>query len=147
MNVNTINGVWHLKNYSRGVQQYGVKSTVFELRTYIPFRHLYSMRQTLLCLQEVLVYFIFNKKYFYNNVVPLEFLLWEIRVAFLGESQLRRSRATQLTEHRTPTWTTESLTCAQMLMHAIAHWVVRTHYESLHRNFFKFFKSFLFPIS
>ena len=29
--------------------------------------------------------------------------------------------------HRTLTWTTESLTCAQMLMHAIAHGGVRTH--------------------
>ena len=29
--------------------------------------------------------------------------------------------------HRTPTWTMGSLTCAQMLMHAIAHGGVRTH--------------------
>ena len=29
--------------------------------------------------------------------------------------------------HRTLTWTTGSLTCAQMLMHAIAHGDVRTH--------------------
>ena len=50
---------------------------------------------------------------------------------FPGESQLRQSRATQPTVHagcfsvsiihRTLTWTTGSLTCAQMLMHAIAH--------------------------
>ena len=65
------------------------------------------------------------------------FLTWEIRVAFPGESQLRQSGATQPTvhagcfsvsiSHLTPTWTTGSLTCAQMLMHAIAHGGVRTH--------------------
>ena len=62
---------------------------------------------------------------------------WKIRVAFPGESQLRQSRANQPTVHdgcftvsiihRTLTWTTGSLTCAQMLMHAIAHGVVGTH--------------------
>ena len=51
--------------------------------------------------------------------------------------QLRQIRATQHTMHagcfrvslmlRTLTWTTGSLTCAQMLMHEIAHGVVRTH--------------------
>ena len=55
---------------------------------------------------------------------------WEIRVAFPGESQLQQSRTTQSTVHakcfsasiihRTLTWTTGSLTCTQMLMHAIA---------------------------
>ena len=59
------------------------------------------------------------------------FLPRKIRVAFPGESQLRQSRARQPTApagcfsvskiHRTLTWTTGSLTCAQMLMHAIAH--------------------------
>ena len=59
------------------------------------------------------------------------FLPWEIRVAFPGESQLQLNRATQLTVHagsfnvsiihRTLTWPTGSLTCAQMLMRAIAH--------------------------
>ena len=34
--------------------------------------------------------------------------------------------------HRTLIWTTGPLTCAQMLMHAIAHGVVRTPKESLH---------------
>ena len=34
--------------------------------------------------------------------------------------------------HRTLKWTTESLSCAQMLMHAIAHGGVRTPIESLH---------------
>ena len=34
--------------------------------------------------------------------------------------------------HRTLTWTTGSLSCAQMLMHAIAHRDVRTPKESLH---------------
>ena len=65
------------------------------------------------------------------------FLSWKIRVAFSGESQLRHSRATQRTVHtgcfivsiihRTLTWTTGSLTCAQMLMHAIAHGGIRTY--------------------
>ena len=30
-----------------------------------------------------------------NSIVPMRFLPWEIRIAFLWESQLRRSRATQ----------------------------------------------------
>ena len=48
-----------------------------------------------------------------------------------GESQLRQTRSTHTTVHagcfsvsiihRTRTWTTESLTCAQMLMHATAY--------------------------
>ena len=52
------------------------------------------------------------------------FLPWETRMTFPGESQLRQSRATQPTVHagrfsvsiihRTLTWTTGSLTCAQM---------------------------------
>ena len=59
------------------------------------------------------------------------------RVAFPRERQLRQSRATQPTVHagcfsvsiihRTLTWTTGALTYALMLMHAIAHGVVRTH--------------------
>ena len=74
---------------------------------------------------------------FYNCIVPMGFLPWEIRVAFPGKSQLRQSRATQPTVHagssgvsiihRTLTWTTGSLTCAHMLMRAIAHGGVRTH--------------------
>ena len=70
---------------------------------------------------------------FYNCIVPVGFFPWEIRVAFPTESQLWQSRATQPTVHagcfsvsiihQTPTWTTGSLTCAQMLMHAIAHGV------------------------
>ena len=61
---------------------------------------------------------------------------WGIGVAFPEESQLRQSRATQLTVHagcfgvspiyRTPTWTTGSLTLAQMLMMAVAHGGLRT---------------------
>ena len=61
----------------------------------------------------------------------------KIRVAFPGESLLRQSRATQSMMHagcfgvsiihRTLTWTTGSLTCAQLLMHAIAQGGVRTH--------------------
>ena len=74
---------------------------------------------------------------FFNCIVPMEFLPWKIRVAFPRESQLRQSRATQPTVHvgcfcvsiihRTRTWTTGSLTCAQMLMHAMARGGVRTH--------------------
>ena len=74
---------------------------------------------------------------FYNCIVPVGFLPWEIRVASLGQSQPQQSRATQPTVHagcfsssiihRTLTWTTGSLTCAQTLMHAIAHWGVRTY--------------------
>ena len=72
----------------------------------------------------------------YNCIVRLGFLPWEIRVAFPGESQLRHSRATQPTvhagclsvsiNHQTLTWTTGFLTCAHMLMHAVAHGGVRT---------------------
>ena len=74
----------------------------------------------------------------YNScIVPVGFLPWEIRVAFPGESQLRQSHTTKSSVHagcfsvsifhRTLTRTTGSLTCAQMLMHAIAHRGVRTH--------------------
>ena len=70
------------------------------------------------------------------------FLPWEIRVAFPRESQLWQSCATQPTMHggcfsvsiihQSLAWTTGSLTCAQMLMHAIAHKGVKTSWESLH---------------
>ena len=73
---------------------------------------------------------------FYNCIAPVGFLPREIRVGFPRESQLRHSRATQPTVHagcfsvsiihRTLTWLKGSLTCAQMLMHAIAHGGVRT---------------------
>ena len=36
---------------------------------------------------------------FYKSIVPLGILLWEIRVAFPGESQLQQSRVTQPTVH------------------------------------------------
>ena len=72
----------------------------------------------------------------YNCIVPLEFLLWEIWVAFSGESQLRHSLATQpivlagclivSVIRRTLTWTARSLTWAQMLMCEVAHEGVRT---------------------
>ena len=72
----------------------------------------------------------------YYCVVPLGFLQWKIRATFLGESQLRHGRATQPTVHagcfsvsiihRPLTWTTGALTCAHMLIHAIAHEGVRT---------------------
>ena len=63
-----------------------------------------------------------------------------MRIAFPGENQLRQSHATQPTVHagwfnvsiihRTLTWTAGSVTCARMLMHAIAHGGVRTPSES-----------------
>ena len=62
-------------------------------------------------------------------IVPLGFLQWEIWVAFSWETQLHQSRAAQPTVHagcfsvqiihRTLIWTTESVTCAHMLIHAI----------------------------
>ena len=74
---------------------------------------------------------------FYNCIVSVGFLPWEIRLAFPGESQRRQNRATQPTVHagrfsvsiihQTLTWTTRSLTCAQMLKHSITHGGVRTH--------------------
>ena len=67
----------------------------------------------------------------------MRFLPREIWDAFPRESQLRQSRTTQPTVHagcfsisiihRTPTWTTGSLTCAQTLIQAVAHGGVRTH--------------------
>ena len=61
---------------------------------------------------------------FYNSIVSMRFLPWEIWVAFSGESQLRQSRGAEPTVHagyfsvsiihRTLTWTTGFLTCAQM---------------------------------
>ena len=63
---------------------------------------------------------------FYNCIVQPE-----TRVACPGDNQLRQSRDAQPTVHagcfsvpiihRTLTWTTGSITCTQMLMHAIAH--------------------------
>ena len=71
--------------------------------------------------------------YIHSFIFPHE----KNRVAFPGESQLRQSRATHLRVHagcfcvsiiqRTLTWSTGFLTCAQMLMHAVAHEGVRTH--------------------
>ena len=77
-------------------------------------------------------------KYFFSNcIVFMGFIPWEIQVTLLGESQLQQSRATPPTVHagcfgvsiihQTLTWTKGSLTCAQMLMHAIAQGGVRTH--------------------
>ena len=45
------------------------------------------------------VYFFSSFFNFYICNVPMGFLLWEIRVAFPGESQLRQSRAAQPTVH------------------------------------------------
>ena len=44
-----------------------------------------------------LFYFYFFTFTFYSLIVPLELLPWKIRVAFIGESQLRQSRAIQPT--------------------------------------------------
>ena len=87
---------------------------------------------TVCCYVEVDQYLLF-----YNCIVPAGFLPWEIRVAFRRESQLQQRYTTQPTVHGgcfsvsiillTLTWTTGSLSCAQMLMHAIAHAGVRTH--------------------
>ena len=78
----------------------------------------------------LLLYFFFLFL-FYNCTAPMGFLPWRIRVDFLGESILRQNRSIQPTVHagclsvsiihRTLAWITGSLTCAQMLMHAIAH--------------------------
>ena len=68
---------------------------------------------------------------FNNCIFHLEFPLWKIRVALPGESQLRKSRAIHSMVHaecfsvsaihRSLPWTTGSLKCAQMLMHATAY--------------------------
>ena len=75
--------------------------------------------------------------FFCKCFVPVEFLRWKMRIAFPEERQLRQSRATQPTvhawcfsvsiTHRTLTWTRGSVTCAQILMHVIAHRGVQTH--------------------
>ena len=78
---------------------------------------------------------------FYNGIVPLRFHPWEIWVAFPGESQLWQSHSQPTVPagcfvvsiiHWSPTRTTGSLTCTQMLMDAVAHMGVRTPWESLH---------------
>ena len=88
-----------------------------------------------LCFSICFWFFIF---YFFNNRIVLVGLLpWKIQVAFPRESQLQQSHATQPMVHagrfgvsiihQILTWTTGSLTCAQMLMHAIAQRGVRTY--------------------
>ena len=82
-----------------------------------------------------------KQTFFYNCVVLMGFLPWEIRVAFPGESQLRQSRATKPTVHagcfsvsiihRTLTWTTGSLTCERILVPAIDTGVYR-HRKRVH---------------
>ena len=67
---------------------------------------------------------------YYNCIVPLGFFPWEIQVTVHRESQLRQSCTIQPTEHagcfsvsithQTLTWTTGSLRCKQVLMHASA---------------------------
>ena len=88
-----------------------------------------------LCIWSLAINFL-NFLKFYNCIIPVRFLPRKIRVAFLRESQQRQSNTTQPTVHaecfnvsiihRTLTWTTGSLTCVHMLMHAIAHGGVRT---------------------
>ena len=75
--------------------------------------------------------------FFYNCVVSMGFLPWENQVAFPRESQLQQSHATQRMVHagyfslsiiyRTLTWTTGSLTCAQVLTRGTAHKGVQTY--------------------
>ena len=56
------------------------------------------------------------------------FLLWESRVAFpVGKPAVHTVCFCVSIIHRTLAWTTGSLTCAQMLMHAIALGSVQTH--------------------
>ena len=84
-----------------------------------------------------IIIFFFFSFFFFTTVLSQWYFPWEIRIAFPGESKLRQSRAAQPTLpagcfsvsiiHRTLTWTTGSLTCAQMLMRAIAHRDIRTH--------------------
>ena len=88
------------------------------------------------------LFLLFYFMLFYNCIVPLGLFPREIQVAVPVESQLPRSRAAHATvhawrssvfvTHRTLTWFTRSLTCAQMLMHAIAHGVYGHTWESLH---------------
>ena len=76
------------------------------------------------------LFLLFYFMLFYNCIVPLGLFPREIQVAFPVESQLPRSRAAHATvhawrssvfvTHRTLAWTTGSLTCAHMVMHAIA---------------------------
>ena len=79
-----------------------------------------------------------GRQIFFNNcIVSLGFLPWKIWVALPGESQLQQSLTTQPMVHarcfsvpiihQTVTWTTECLTCSQMLMHTIVNVGVKTH--------------------
>ena len=90
-------------------------------------------------------HFLWNFFFFggvHNCIVLLGFCPRESQVAFSGESQLWQSHATQSVVHagcfnisiihQTLTWTTWFLTCAQMLMHAIACGIVWTPKESMH---------------
>ena len=69
----------------------------------------------------VLLFYFLKKNTFYNCIVQMGFLPWEIWVAFPGESHLQQRHATRPTVHagcfsvsiihQTLTWTTGSLTC------------------------------------
>ena len=92
----------------------------------------------------VLLFKNFYVIFFYNCIVPIGFLPWEIRVAFPEESQLRESCATKSTVHagcfsvsmihRTLTGITGSLTCAQIGVNACdcSRGCTDTVNESLH---------------
>ena len=56
----------------------------------------HSCSKTHLLLVDTFTLFTFT---FYDCIVPMGILSWEIRVAFSGKSQLRQSRATQPTVH------------------------------------------------
>ena len=71
--------------------------------------------------------------FFYNCIVLIGLLPWEIRVSFPRESQLQQRHATQPMVHarcfsvsiihQTLMWTTGYLTCAQVLIYVSAHGV------------------------
>ena len=85
-----------------------------------------------------------NKKKFRTVLSHWDFFHGKFGQLSPGQSQLRRSRATQPTVHagcfivsiihRPLTWTTGSLTCTQILMHATDHAGVRTQKVDSGRN-------------
>ena len=101
------------------------KCSSYQSLTHEVFSHIYT-----------LFYFLIFLITFYNCIVQTGISPMG-NSAFSGKIQLRQSRTTQPTVHarcfsvsiihRNLTWTTVSLTCAQMLMHAIAYGGVRKH--------------------
>ena len=60
---------------------------------------MFSASLFLKCTLFTLLFFFFFFFTFYDTIVPIGFLPQEIRIAFPGESQLRQSRAIQVTVH------------------------------------------------